>query len=530
MTNSVLYFGGPILTMEDGPSPEAVLVTDGRIRETGSRDTLRSLAGENCREVDLMGRTLMPAFLDPHSHLTAFANTLRLIPLADARSHQDILDTLKAYLSSHTLPKDAWIIAFGYDQNLFPGREQPTKELLDQVSREHPVVISHASGHMGVLNSLALEKLGITAQTPDPQGGVIGRVPGSREPNGYLEETAFTDNTGRIPKPTMEELGAAVEEAQKVYLAAGITTIQDGRTGLPDWELLRFLAQKDKLIADVVCYPVLTAGKDPLSGLPGTTGYENHLRLGGRKIFLDGSPQGRTAWMSAPYENAPDGYRGYGVHTDEEVLDFARTAYSHNFQLLAHCNGDAAAQQLIDACSAAREEYPQADVRPVMIHAQLLRPDQLPAMAQLGMVASFFVAHTYYWGDIHLENFGRERGSRISPVGSAVRCGVVETFHQDTPVLPPDMITTVWCAVNRVTRNGVALDREEAVTPLEALKAVTIHAAWQYGEEDRKGSIRPGKAADLIILDQNPLTVDPQKIREIKVLETIKDGVTVFKA
>ena len=529
MINSALYFGGPILTMEDGPAPQAVLVRQGTIAATGDLERLRPLAGKDCPLVDLQGRTLMPAFLDSHSHLTAFANTLRLIPLAEADSPRQILEILRRYLETHSLPPDAWVIAFGYDQNRFPGGAHPTKELLDQVSRDHPVVITHASGHMGVLNSVALEKLGITAQTPDPQGGKIGRVDGSGEPNGYLEETAFTDNTSRIPKPSLQELGAAVEEAQKVYLAAGITTIQDGFTKKPDWELLRSLADQGKLLADVVCYPALETGKDPFAQLPKTTPYDRHLRLGGRKIFLDGSPQGRTAWMTAPYENAPDGSRGYGVHTDQEVLAYARAAYSQGFQLLAHCNGDAAAGQFIAACAAAREEFPQnARLRPVMIHAQLVRPDQLPAMAHLGMVASFFVAHTYYWGDVHLANFGRKRGSRISPAGSAVACGVVETFHQDTPVLPPDMLTTVWCAVNRVTREGVPLAREEAVTPLEALRAVTIHAAWQYGEEDRKGSIAPGKAADLVILDRNPLAVPPHQLREIQVMETIKDGAVLF--
>lgn len=164
-----------------------------------------------------------------------------------------------------------------------------------------------------------------------------------------------------------------------------------------------------------------------------------------------------------------------------------------------------------------------------MIHAQLLEPEQLERVADLGIVPSFFVAHVYHWGDTHIKNFGFKRASQISPAGSALARNIRFTFHQDTPVIEPDMLETVWCAVNRVTRTGVKLGDKECIPVMEALKAVTINAAYQYGEEHTKGSIEPGKAADFVILDCDPVTAKPMDIRKIKVLQTIKAGKTIFE-
>lgn len=183
-------------------------------------------------------------------------------------------------------------------------------------------------------------------------------------------------------------------------------------------------------------------------------------------------------------------------------------------------------------CLAEEEkEYPVLKtLRPVMIHAQLLGADQIPEAASLGILASFFVAHVYHWGDVHIRNFGFDRASKISPAASALRAGFPFTFHQDSPVIPPDMLETVWCAVNRRTEEGILLGGEECISPLEALKAVTIHAAYQYHEENEKGSLHAGKTADFVILDRDPLKTAVSELRYIKVLETIKEGVTVFRA
>lgn len=254
--------------------------------------------------------------------------------------------------------------------------------------------------------------------------------------------------------------------------------------------------------------------------------YKDRFKIGGYKMFLDGSPQGRTAWMRRPYEGGGD-YTGYGTLTDNQVEDVLRQAVRDGMQPLAHGNGDAACAQFLQAVQAVG---PSASaLRPVLIHAQLLGTDQLPAVKRLGVTPSFFVAHVYHWGDTHLENFGRTRASAISPARSAEKLGIRFTFHQDTPVIPPDMLETVWCAVNRRTKAGVLLGEEERVDTLTALRAVTANAAWQYGEEGEKGTLAPGKRADLTVLDRNPLQTPPEALRDIRVLETYKDGVCIYR-
>lgn len=525
MGQKKIYSGGTIVTMEGNKTADAVLVEDGIIRAVGTLEQVQFFSGTSAEAVNLQGKTMLPAFLDPHSHITALASTLSLASLDGAGSFQEIAERLKTYVYKNKLKPGEWVLGFGYDQNSLYEHRHPTKELLDRVLPGYPVMISHKSGHMGVLSSKALEQLSITARTKNPDGGKIGRMQGSLEPNGYLEETAYT--TLKPHQPSREQRIKQMEAAQQLYFSYGITTVQDGLTGMSEWKLLKEMADLGKLKADIVCYADYKQTPNLIPEHPECfREYRNRLKLGGYKIFLDGSPQGRTAWMTQPYEGEED-YRGYPIYSDAQVREFVEGAIRENIQLLAHCNGDAACEQLLCAFEQTAGAG-DSKTRPVMIHAQFLRANQLPRMRKLGMIASFFVAHTYYWGDTHLKNFG-ERGRRISPAKSAGREGVTYTFHQDSPVLAPDMLATLWCACNRITANGVLLDREECLTPMEALRGVTVNAAYQYFEEDKKGSIAPGKFADFVLLDKNPLTVPKEELRDIRVLETIKKGETVFR-
>jgi predicted amidohydrolase YtcJ len=260
--------------------------------------------------------------------------------------------------------------------------------------------------------------------------------------------------------------------------------------------------------------------------------YVDHVKIGGYKILLDGSPQGRTAWMRKPYENSGD-YCGYPWLTDEQVHECVKKSIADNQQLLTHCNGDAASEQLLnvyEAELAASDNPNKANLRPVMIHCQTVGDDQLDRMAAIKMVPSIFVGHTWYWGDVHLKNFGDARGRRVSPVKSALDRGLVYNFHTDTPITRPIMLHSAWAAANRITRSGAEIGPEQRVSAYEALKGITINSAYAYFEEDTKGSIKAGKRADLVILSENPLKGDAMKIRDIKVLETIKDGETIYKA
>lgn len=523
-----IYFNGDIITMENFPA-EALLTESGKISALGGREHIFSLRDEDTELIDLEGRTLMPSFIDSHSHIVSCASTISLISLRETSSFSEISDRIKNFIELKKPAPGQWVTGFGYDNNFLEEKSHPTRRFLDKLCPDNPLLITHASGHMGAANSYALKLMGITSETPDPEGGKIGREPGSLEPDGYLEETAFTRLTSVIPAPTPEIMCRQLQEAQDMYLGFGITTVQEGLTGQSEWDLLKAMSNKAQLKTDIVCYIDLNKSKSILYSNKDFLKYRNHLRIGGYKIFLDGSPQGKTAWLTKPYEESGD-YKGYPIYSDKSAEAFVTDAVSENIQLLAHCNGDAAADQFIEACFAAAAKYPELPgLRPVMIHAQLVRKDQLEKMKDINMISSFFPAHIYYWGDVHLKNLGFERGSNISPVKSAIDNGIIYTFHQDTPVLPPDMLETIWCVVNRETKKGTKIGQSQCISVYEALKGITINAAYQYFEEDKKGSLRPGKLADMVILSDNPLKTDPSKLRNIQITETIKDGKTLFK-
>jgi len=527
-----LYFNGDILTMEDKSSPEAVLVKDGIISFTGALADAKDRAGADAALVDLKGQCLMPAFIDPHSHIFTNGQVSQWADLRDCGSYGDIIGVLRRYIKEKQIGPDQAVVGIGYDHNFLKEGGQPDKRILDQVSTELPIMILHVSTHLACVNSKALELAGITAATKNPQGGLIGRLEDGREPSGYLEETGMTLVQGILEKGLRPDMLTAFSGMQKSYLENGITTVQDGSTKEGDLAALKTAADTGALKLDVVAYPLMPQNGAALlhknRDLLGH--YKNHLKIGGYKLVLDGSPQGRSAWMSKPYLNGDPDYCGYPWMTDKEVNAFVKTAVEERCQLLAHCNGDAAGDQYLRAYEKALAETGCTDdLRPVMIHCQTVRDDQLDRMAEIGMIASFFVGHVYYWGDVHVKNFGPDRGNHVSPVRAALDRGVKVNFHQDTPVTSPDMLHSVWCAVNRVSRNGNVIGEDQRVSVYEALKAVTIDAAYEYFEEDSKGTIREGKRADLVILDRSPLKADPADIRNIKVMETIKDGETVYK-
>lgn len=525
----ILFTNGTIRTMErESPAAQALLVRDGRVAAVGSLAAVEDQAGIDVRRVDLAGRTLLPSFLDAHSHFTAVANQFLQADLSGCRSWADIQNRIRDYIRRERVPAGQWVTAQGYDHNQLSECRHPDRACLDAAAPENPVVICHQSGHMGVFNTAALERLGVTGDTPCPAGGVIGQACGV--PTGYMEENAFLEFQKRVPMMPLEAFLGAYRKAQDLYASHGITTVQEGVLRRELVPLYQALLADGSLKLDVVAYGDEEGVAAARQAIPDSARrYQGHFRLGGYKMFLDGSPQGRTAWLRQPYQGEA-AYRGYGTLTDAQVLDMVRRAGAEGVQLLAHCNGDAACAQYLAALeTAAREGVDLAAMRPVMIHAQLLGRDQLPAVKRLGVIPSFFVAHVYHWGDIHWENLGPDRADGISPAGSAAELGIPFTFHTDAPVIPPDLLETVWCAVDRVTRSGRLLGAEERVDVQTALEAVTANAAFQYFEERDKGTLSPGKRADLVILDRDPLAVPPEELRDIRVLETWKDGAAIFR-
>ena len=534
-----LFYNGDIVTMESiSDSFEAVLVDDGLIKAVGNLKTLNEKKADSCEMIDLNGNTLMPAFIDGHGHISvAGEQYYTKVDLESAKNFSDIVFLLKKFIDENHIPAGEPVAGFAYDHNYLEEGRHPDKKILDQASAVHPIVISHTSGHVGVANSLALARAKVDNTTEEIQGGVIERYPDTAEPNGYLEETALM-MVKQFNEPIVSNPVDVFAKVQELYAANGVTTAQDGASHGEGIKIMRKAGQQGKLYIDIVAYPIPfgLATEDEFNRMVDENKdifgqYVNHVKIGGYKAVFDGSPQGKSAWMSTPYENSGD-YCGYPWYTDNQLHATIRRALNDNQQFLAHCNGDAASEQFLNIYESeldASNNPNKHNLRPVMIHCQTVRDDQLDRMQALNMIPSIFVAHTWYWGDVHLKNFGKERGSRVSPCKSALDRGLIFNLHTDTPVRLPKMLHSVWAAVNRRTQNGVTIGPEQRIDVYNALKGITINAAYAYFEEDSKGSIKVGKRADLVILDRNPLKVDPMEIQDIQVLETIKDGTTIYR-
>lgn len=522
-----IFYNGTIITMEAELYVQAVLVEQGYVVKTGNFEELQSGAPDAVL-IDLLHKTMLPAFIDAHSHFTAYANAQLQIPLDETVSFEEIEERIAAFIASKNIPAGKWIAAKGYDHNMLVEKCHPKKELLDRLAEDNPLVLQHQSGHCGVFNSKALELLDITPDTKAPAGGMIGSEGGVL--TGYMEEEAYIQCIKKVPISDDKEMLVAYGKAQEKYLSYGITTVQEGMMVSQMLPLYQPLLESGILTVDVVGFSDLTSMRDIANAFPGSyKKYDRHFKIGGYKIFLDGSPQVKTAWMQSPYKGSDDNY-GYGTMSDVSVIAAVEKSMSEDIQILAHCNGDAAIQQYIDAVKkAAHKNKNILNLKPVIIHSQLITKEQLAEVSRLNMIPSFFLAHVLHWGDIHIQNFGYERAQYISPANSALQNGIIFTFHQDTPVIEPNMLETIQCAVTRRTKKGIALGADECISVIEALRAVTINAAYQYSEEDVKGSIREGKRADFVIMSGNPITVPKDKITDIIILETIKDGETVYR-
>lgn len=544
-----IYYGGPIITVNDAqPTAEAVAVVAGRIAAVGSKAEVMKLQGEHTRMVDLAGHTLIPGFVDAHGHvssvgLQAASANLLAPPDGPNTSIADIQQTLREFMATSPNPKKfGVVIGFGYDDAQLREQRHPTRDDLDPLSTQMPIVVMHQSGHLGALNSVALERAGITAASGNPPGGTIRRREGSNEPNGVLEENAFFVALAELfPQQSEADSIAMLEAGEALYISYGYTTLQDGRASPGQVRTAIAAARAGKLKADVVAYlDALMPGSESLLQPPYYRNvdvapqYTNHLRIGGLKLTLDGSPQGKTAWLSQPYFKPPQGqtagYAGYGVVDDEKVVEIYTYAQRNRCQTLTHANGDRAIDQMISSMRKAQSAVP-GDVRPVLIHGQTLREDQVEALKELHIFPSLFPMHTFYWGDWYRESvLGPERAENISPLGWLMARGMMFTSHHDAPVAMPDSMRVLSATVNRTTRSNYVLGSQHRVEPSVALKAMTLWAAYQHFEEKTKGSIESGKLADLVVLSDNPLTIERAKLANIKVLETIKADKTIYRA
>ncbi len=536
------YYNGNIITVDKNETiAQAVLVKNGIITAVGSNEDILALSND-CEKVDLEGKTMVPGFYDPHGHIVAMAQSLLIVTLGDVSSIEELLNKLKNELKTNPPENGLWLVGFGYDNSKFKDRNHPTKFDLDKISTEIPITVSHASGHLAVVNSKALIAYGYVGEDYKvPVGGIVRTVSSSsKEPNGVLEENAILDPAkASIPKsPGFADVLKAMVKVQDLYASLGITTSQDASVSEVNHylQILGTCAEKNMLKIDIAGYVTQPSTLNLMKN-EGTAkrNYHNHFKLAGGKTWLDGSPQGFTAWLTRPYHVIPKGkpadYCGYGTQDDDTVTKYFVECIRLNIQVNIHSNGDAATDQFIRCYSEALKlTNNKVDLRPVIIHGQCMREDQLDKIKELGAIISFFNDHVRFWGDLHYEQvFGPERAQNISPLRWAKDRDINITLHQDAPVKIPNQLIGIHTAVNRTTQSGRVLGEHQKLSVMEALKAVTINAAYQYFEEDTKGSIEVGKLADLVILDKNILEVEKLEIDKIKVLETIKEGETIYK-
>lgn len=534
-----IWVNGTVITMEGDQTVQAVAALGDQIVAVGSDDEVRGLAGPETRVVDLDGRTMTPGFYAAHDHFPGSGRVavtqvdLNSPPIGAIENMDQLVAALRA--RAEELPEGQWVSGRGYDDTLLAEQRHPTREDLDRASTTHPIYISHTSGHLGVANSLALELASVTRDTPDPPGGVVRKDPDTGEPDGVFEESGGMVSR-LIPPPTPEQTMESYRVAVEDYVEDGVTTavIAGGGRG----SLVGLQRARD---AGILTFRIITMMS---RGAPGQrtaaeaggiiSGFgDEYLRLGAIKIIQDGSNQGYTGYFTEPYHTPfkgdPD-YRGYPRRSREDLTTMVKELHEAGYQIAIHANGDAAIDDVLHAFREAQRDFPREDARHRIEHCQMVRKDQLDAIAELNLSPSFFVGHVYYWGDRHRDIFmGPERAAGISALRSSIDRGIRFTVHDDTPVTPVNPLQLVWVGVNRLTKTDQVLGPDERITPLEALRTITIDAAWQNFEEDIKGSIAPGKLADFVILDGNPLTVDPTAIRDIQVLETIVGGETVYE-
>ena len=538
VTADVIYVGGSIITMNDAqPRAEALAIKDGTILAVGARAEVEKVhKGETTKTVDLAGRTLTPGFIDGHAHGQQFGTqavgaNLLAPPDGSVTTIDDVVAKLKAFGEGPDVGKTGWIFGVGYDDALL-GRH-PTHQDLDKVSTTVPVMATHISGHFAAVNTLGLQKIGYSASTPNPEGGVIRREADGKTPNGVLEELAAIPHMLAAFTPsTQDNKDYFLKRGLDMAKSYGYTTLTEGRMFGPMHGVMVDAAQRGLLDIDFIGWMDYTGKAELDKGF--STAYANHYRLGGLKITLDGSPQGRTAWRTEAYLLPPDGqqpgYKGYPAIPDtKQVEAYLDEAYAKGWPVKVHTNGDAAIDQLFAALEPVVAKYGVKPGQTILVHGQFIRPDQVLKLKSLGILPSMFPMHTFYWGDWYKQIVGPEQAQRISPMRSILNTGLHATSHSDAPVALPNLMQVVWATVNRTSRSGDVIGPDERVTPLEAMKMITLWSAEQFGELASKGSLEPGKLADMVILSENPLTIDPMKINSIVVLETIKEGKTVFR-
>ena len=407
-----------LMTGIEEAQPLSVAIKNQKIIWIGSHKDAKNIQGEH---IDFGNQAVLPGFIDAHGHASylAFATQVANIaspPVGKINNIKDLQTELKNFIQDSGLQPGEWLMGLGYDDSLLAEQRHPTKNDLDAVSTDHPIYLIHVSAHLGAANSLALSMANINSETEDPPGGKIRRYENSLEPNGVFEETAAYPLQQLAMSAYKDPIGS-VKNAMDIYARNGITTAQDGASSPETIGLMQAADAQGMINLDIISYPIGQNGLDQNLDSMNFGNYQGRLKIGGIKLILDGSPQGKTAYLTEPYYKPPhsesDLYKGYPLIPQSEVSKWVKLYADLNIPIMAHANGDAAADMLIEAL---QDADITSDHRTIMIHAQTVREDQLDQMKELSIIPSYFSTHTFYWGDWHRDSvFGEDRAMRISP-------------------------------------------------------------------------------------------------------------------
>ncbi|ASK64352.1 hypothetical protein CFK37_09480 [Virgibacillus phasianinus] len=542
----VITNGGILTLDQDNNRAGSVAVKDGRItgiwQESEPPKNEVSITGQT-QVIDLDGATLIPGFIDTHNHISAYARMKSFLNCSTPpnRNIADILSSVQK--RCERTQKGEWINGFGYDDTMLEEARHITKEELDSVSPDHPIFISHISGHSAIANSLAFEKAGIDESVSDSQGGYFGRDDNGQLNGVIFESLAMERFTKKIPEPTKEDLLEQFDEAAQDYLAHGITMNTDSAVGMSgDAEkeidvhmeaslrginpmrsqlmIVHKLLQKNGLFGDYTAKQLDQELSDRSNG---------RVKLDSAKLFQDGSIQALTSALREPYY-CDKQKSGQLFHDQKAFNEELADLHTRGFRIAIHGNGDRAIGSIIDGYAHALDAEPRADHRHRIEHVQTGTKQDIEKMGNLGVAGSFFINHVYYWGERHKRLFlGPDRASRISPLADAVEHNLLFTLHSDCPITPISPLFSVWAAVNRLTREGEVLGAEQRIDVVTALKSMTIYGAYLNFDEANAGSIEVGKRADFAVLEADPTKVDPKEIKDIKVQGTFVDGEMVYR-
>lgn len=526
----IVFVNGKVWTVDPSkPLAEAVAVAGERILAVGSNREINALKRKTTRVVDLKGRLMLPGFIDNHTHFSSGGFQLQSVDLRDAKSRREFAERIRERAEKYP---QRWITGGDWDHDNWPGGDLPTKELIDAFTSQTPVFVNRYDGHMALANSLALKIAGVTKDTPDPPGGSIVRDPATGEPTGVLKDEAMSFVYRKIPDASEEERMDAVRLALAEARKLGLTSIQD-MSSSADVRVYTRLRRSGELTARFFCRLPIGEGEHlARTGIQVPFGDE-WVRLGSLKGFADGSLGSSTALFFEPYTSDPN-TKGLpsDILLDGRLEAWARQSDKAGLQLSIHAIGDSANSRILDLFAAILRDNPAWDRRFRIEHAQHIRPSDLARFASLGVIASVQPYHAIDDGRWAEKRIGRERCRSTYAFRSFLDAGVLMTFGSDWTVAPLNPLLGIYAAVTRRTTDGLNPDGwfpEQKVTVREAIEAYTINNAYAEFAEAEKGSITPGKFADLVVLSNDILTIDPVMIDRTEVVLTMVGGRVVYQ-